>query len=154
MHLNFLFFWLIVVCVCVCVGRECSGTRDRPTSRSFLWIKSKFPRMTRRLMTAPRHPGGDRAPLTSSLVSCSGSCQRDRLHQQQPVCHMTSVQPSACLYFRVDRAEWGFTSDRSCFTRRQTASRCGAPVGGRRAHTHASPGPTQHHAHTGEVGGG
>lgn len=44
-------------------------------------------------------------PPALSTVSCSLRCQRDQIHQQQPVCHMTSVQLSppvcVCVYVSV-----------------------------------------------------
>lgn len=119
--------------------------------------KSAFPSMTHRLMSSsgPRRRPllRDEAPLTCSPVSGSATCQQQRIHQQQPVSHMTSAQPSlsVCLALfpcspRESRAEWGFTSDRS------------ASHGGKlrftQTHANATPGATQDHADAGEVGGG
>lgn len=74
---------------------------------------------------------------------------------------MTSVQPSLSVCVSLfpcssrEESSWmRIHIRRICFTRRQTASPCGAPVGRRRTHANASPGPTQDHADSGEVGGG
>ncbi len=129
------------------------------------------------LVTAPSCaapcPGGNRPsgithlwPPTLSTVSCSLRCQWDQIHQQQPVCHMTSVQ--RCLPLRVSvwllfprsqrksPAEWVFTAAVCLsFTPRNCVSVRGS-FGRGEAHAIASPGPTplQDHAHAGEIGGG
>ena len=122
-------------------------------------------------------------PPALSTVSCSLRCQRDQIHQQQPVCHMTSVQLSTpvcvcvCMcvcvcvcvceafYFRVHRveswAEWVSTAALCLsFTPRNCCVSVRGSVARGEARAIASPGPTllhhhhHHHAYAGEIGGG
>lgn len=127
--------------------------------------KCRNPSMTHRLMTllcalevsaAPRSgtfdlqpckplrelPAGPNPPAATSLShdQCAALARRSRL--------------SISVFIEEESSWMTIHVRRICFTRRQTASPCGAPVGRRRTHANASPGPTQDHADAGEVGGG
>lgn len=133
---------------------------------SFWSMGQPFDDSTQCLTT--RRPGGIVIPGLRTFdrltVSCSLRCQRDQIHQQPPVCHMTIVQH--CLpvllwllfprSLRECRAEWVHTTV-AClpFTPRNRVAVRGS-VGRGETHAIVSPGPTlpQDHAHEGEIGGG
>lgn len=105
LHTEFEFSFFGSLCVCVSVGRNVPVHMTGPHHARVPLNKKHIsahdtPPNDGTSVPWRRSLHGDQAPLTSSLVSCSGSSS-----EQQPVCHMTSVQPSACLYFRVHRAE-------------------------------------------------